>query len=132
MLSILHGSEPRHPFGEGFIHLDRLPGNDVESYQVRAWTRRILIALVIDAATGQPWQKYNGTCVLSVDAPSRAAEVRGILQIPDGFFWKFRSKLVHEYKITALYGERWIDGVKYPIWIPLIHNAPKPAHLYAA
>lgn len=89
-----------------FIHFDRLPG-DAPNYFCRVWSprKRHQPDLEIEPITGQPWQRYDGTCVICV-LPTHA-EIIGILKIPHLIFWKFRRKIVEELGVTMIAGDVW-------------------------
>lgn len=70
----------------------------------------------IDQITGQPWKKYDGTCVLTLHG--NAGEIRGIKSVPMGAFFELRDKL-REMGLLRLVGERWIGRSKVLKDIPL-------------
>jgi hypothetical protein len=118
---------------KAFLHFQRLPGSG-ENYFVRAWAERRLDQpeLVFDPESGQPWQSYDGTCVLIISG--RRCEVVGILRIPERVIYSFRYRIAREFNIRTIWGERWPeDGVggKRHVEINLPEILPIEARLSA-
>lgn len=89
-----------------FIHFDHLPG-DAPNYFCRVWSPRQPHedTLEIDEPTGQPWQGYDGTCVVCVSGDK--AEIIGILKIPFLIFWQFRRQIHQQLGVKMIGGDSW-------------------------
>jgi len=94
-----------------FIHFDHLPG-DAPNYQCRVWSPRLphQKSLEIEPITGQPWQKYDGTCVVCVSG--HYAEIIGILKIPFLIFWQFRRQIHEQLGVRTVGGDSWDEETK--------------------
>lgn len=64
----------------------------------------------LDPATGQPWKKYAGACVVSVK--DGVADVKAVMAVPEGAFWPFRRALRRVLGVVRMIGERWKGGEK--------------------
>ena len=107
---------PTEQLGAAFVHFSLLPDSDC-LYFCRAWAPRssdenspLYGALEFDDATGQPWQKYQGTCVIHVKAG--VAEIIGLLCIPTLVFWRFRRKVAYELNCHRMVGDSWDEQRK--------------------